>query len=671
MASGTTKHRWLPVAAHSAPRAAAASAETKAEWGKRLVLDKSTWQFKVSMCGFGITDEDMPKWCAWFSKHLVTMTRGQYDGLVASEVDFADNNLTAEGTKVLIETLLYSEVPVMVLKLYKNSIEDATAIVQYIIGSRGTLHELHLSHNLLGTEEVAKVVVAACASTRGNWRAFCYPYKSTGGDGRQRSGGHEAIPLWLRIERNSADPAAVQEAINTGLAKIPRSSTTICSAKEYRCTPRCCMSACNECPAVHIKHLSTQRPKGRGQALDGREAAQDWQADSWQEGAWKEDDWWQDSGWKQEDKRETWATKWEKSGEHDQEDKRETWATRWEKLGEHDQDDTREEDTWAMKSEKLGEHNQAPASASHDTQPSQAAAGGPKWIMKAEPQTWAPAKDPSAPSKAAEPQTRAPARDASAPSKAVWRVKAQPSDSSKDVAPKTSDRAVPPSRTGVEGEGVEAAAGSSEDRDAQQSELLRRKSPPPPPPPQPSAPLADSAPMPAAPVQVITSGIEVSSPKLGPESTANAVGSGRRAGERNKAPPAKAKTLSQRPAPEETASRSAPQGNKRAAQGRSSRGSQPAIREVRQTGATAPSPMAAEQLPTGGSSSSGTASAPARADNEAASALEVAAPVAATVPVDSDDEDDEAFFKNVDSFVELRRLLQAEVHAHSREAEAE
>lgn len=227
---GLPSHHSLP-----APRA-----RREAAWPSCLKFDGP--QVRVLMARQSMTDQDMDRWCEWFRCHVGRLWDQR---LVASEVNFTGNRLTAAGVRRLLETFWYCRIPVVVLRLLHNRIEDGRDVAAFIAHSGGVLRELHLSHNELDAAGAAEVILAT-VSARDERGEFVYPKIWDG----------QPVPLWLRLEQNYVDHSELIKLLLPNFARIGRRSTVMCRMTDKGCTPGCCVRGT---PAIHINHLKLQR----------------------------------------------------------------------------------------------------------------------------------------------------------------------------------------------------------------------------------------------------------------------------------------------------------------------------------------------------------------------------------------------------------------------------
>lgn len=214
-----------------------------------MTLARGGREINVLMSGWGLADQDMDRWCAWFKGHMATVVPDD-EWVTAKEVNFSKNQLTAVGTRLLLETLISCKVAVLVLKLHHNWLSCGEGIADFIVNSEGSLRELHLSHNDLDTQASADIILAASAARENGNGEHCYPVQS---------GSRGVAPLWLRLEQNRVDVTELDDIIQPGFAQLRRPGRPLCNASNRACTPHCCARHRRDMPAVHAKCLGNQR----------------------------------------------------------------------------------------------------------------------------------------------------------------------------------------------------------------------------------------------------------------------------------------------------------------------------------------------------------------------------------------------------------------------------
>jgi hypothetical protein len=151
----------------------------------------------------------------------------QQESLPFTELDFSENELSAEGLKSVLSICLKCE-GLRVVKLYKNNIDDegADSLVQ-LCERFPRLEELHLSHNSLSGDGTKRLLRAAAGARPEN-----------------------ASPLWVRMELNSVDdPWQV-------LSDLRGEGLKICERKDKK---RCTVKTCIEKSTVHVPFFERQR----------------------------------------------------------------------------------------------------------------------------------------------------------------------------------------------------------------------------------------------------------------------------------------------------------------------------------------------------------------------------------------------------------------------------
>lgn len=218
-------------------------------WKEHVEFTEGGKQVAVWMAAQEIDDDTMALWCEWFSNHMQLETGKEAEVVLAIEVDFSKNRLTAVGVRDLLAVLSKHGVAVQVLKLYANRIEADAGFARWIVGSRGSLRGLHLSRNKLDTESATSIALAIL-DAHGADGTPCYPV-------RQQTRGVAAVPFWLRIEWNHVDPVVFNERIEAAFRASRRLGKAFCNA-DYGCSPWTC-SRHPGCPAVmHAWYLASQ-----------------------------------------------------------------------------------------------------------------------------------------------------------------------------------------------------------------------------------------------------------------------------------------------------------------------------------------------------------------------------------------------------------------------------
>jgi len=231
---------------NAGPSRPATKEETEASWANCL-KQKAEGQntcLSILMSGRSIDDDAARLWCAWFERHCAAMVSNGRKA-VAREVNFSENRLTGEGIASICKTFVKLDIPITVLKLYRNQIQKAHAIVELLSWGKGCIRELHLSHNCLDNEAVLKIIVA-CATITNAKGEHCYPQKA-------------AVPIWLRLERNDKiNGPKLGPELQTHLQRLGHSMRKcICEPDENsHCCPSMCCRECSTVPAVHLTYLN-------------------------------------------------------------------------------------------------------------------------------------------------------------------------------------------------------------------------------------------------------------------------------------------------------------------------------------------------------------------------------------------------------------------------------
>ena len=104
------------------------------------------------------------RWSEWFKTNLSTLAGGNRKA-AGGEVNFSENEITSIGLSHLVGVFQEIGMTVSTLKLHKNMIESADALVEFLNWKAGCLKELHLSHNRLDTTAAKNIIVAAVFAT--------------------------------------------------------------------------------------------------------------------------------------------------------------------------------------------------------------------------------------------------------------------------------------------------------------------------------------------------------------------------------------------------------------------------------------------------------------------------------------------------------------------------
>eukprot|EP00930_Biecheleria_cincta_P032964 TRINITY_DN22829_c0_g1_i1.p1 TRINITY_DN22829_c0_g1~~TRINITY_DN22829_c0_g1_i1.p1 ORF type:complete len:450 (+),score=72.09 TRINITY_DN22829_c0_g1_i1:23-1351(+) len=150
--------------------------------------DASGSTFRVNQSFAHLTDDAVDSWwVSWLAADIGSCSNGKY---VCQTLDLSNNKLTGVGLARALKAFIYLGIPVLVLKLHKNSIDDAgmDAIAELVSASSSAVQEIHLSHNQVTSEGTCRLLAAVQKSGR-------YPCKLK----------KDVAPLWLRLEHNRID----------------------------------------------------------------------------------------------------------------------------------------------------------------------------------------------------------------------------------------------------------------------------------------------------------------------------------------------------------------------------------------------------------------------------------------------------------------------------------
>eukprot|EP00928_Gymnodinium_smaydae_P034885 TRINITY_DN24635_c0_g1_i1.p1 TRINITY_DN24635_c0_g1~~TRINITY_DN24635_c0_g1_i1.p1 ORF type:complete len:877 (+),score=186.42 TRINITY_DN24635_c0_g1_i1:272-2902(+) len=234
------------------PRARRGEPSTQAQqsaWRTCVRIHEGRNEVSIGMSGWGMTDQDIVSWCDWFVSHL-RKTRGKNsERLLAKEINFSKNQLTALGVRSLLETLHDLDISPVVLQIHHNRLSTGGDIARFLAVNGGALRELHLSHNDLDTEAVMDIIFAAAAA-KDEHGEFLYPHQN---------GARNAAPLWMRLEQNFVDCDLLKERVEEASRQLQRPGRVLCSVTDKGCTPHSCNRHRLDPPAIHAKSVSNQR----------------------------------------------------------------------------------------------------------------------------------------------------------------------------------------------------------------------------------------------------------------------------------------------------------------------------------------------------------------------------------------------------------------------------
>lgn len=223
----------------------------EASWAAGMTIHAGNSCVEIAMANRGMSDLDMERWCSWCRDRLRCALEASTQPIVATEVDFAGNNLGASGVRQLLTMLREARVAVHVLKLHHNRLETAGPVAEHLLHCDGSLRELHLSHNALDAASAAEIVLSAASARLSEDGTYAYPRVFN------KAAGH-ASPLWLRLEQNCIDAARLQQLLPPRLAALGRRCEALCCAGGRSCMPKWC-GRYQDPPVVHAKHLWNQR----------------------------------------------------------------------------------------------------------------------------------------------------------------------------------------------------------------------------------------------------------------------------------------------------------------------------------------------------------------------------------------------------------------------------
>ncbi|CAE7769616.1 unnamed protein product [Symbiodinium sp. CCMP2456] len=246
--AGPTPGRWRSRqgadASGNARQASHVAGDRHAAWLSRVSVDSSLGQLTINMSKLALNDEDIRDWCLWFRHHLPRHKHSQ--NLQYAHIDFAENRISSQGAKLLLEAFGDLQLPVRILKLHHNRIASGACVAEFL--RRGVVHELHISHNELDAEAAASIISAA-VQAKDATGAVSYP---------RRAGPRNCAPLWVRMEQNYIDPPTLLRLLDTEVDPKRKTAGVFCDARSKWCTPHSCAAKQAGLP-VHLKNLPQQR----------------------------------------------------------------------------------------------------------------------------------------------------------------------------------------------------------------------------------------------------------------------------------------------------------------------------------------------------------------------------------------------------------------------------
>lgn len=233
-------------------------AQQEQAWNARIWI--SPQRIVIAMGCQSLSDRAAERWCSWFARRGPEIVAQHARAAEQCEADFSDNDLSSVGFRRILAALSGSGLSVAVLKIFKNRIERAEGLAGLI--RSGTVREIHASHNELGTEAAAELLVAAAEAADCD-KSYCYPWWQDGGS---------QAPLWLRMEQNVLDPERTMELARRSL-RVRRKAEPFCLARVRSCSTKFC-GACHagSMAAVHVPHWEKQRVAEAAPAVEASAA---------------------------------------------------------------------------------------------------------------------------------------------------------------------------------------------------------------------------------------------------------------------------------------------------------------------------------------------------------------------------------------------------------------
>ncbi|CAE7846773.1 dnc, partial [Symbiodinium sp. KB8] len=183
---------------------------------------------------------DLLRFCDWLDEQMpLVVNHFPYVKKSGAYVDLSDNEIGTDGLDKLFQVLRGHRVPCVVLKAYRNSIDDSfvDTLVEYLYTQPEAfpMHGIHISHNDISDKGAFRLIRAAAQCGH-------YPRLTT------------RLPLWLRLEVNAlTNPQKViKDANNEGF--------TVCLMQDGLCS----REKCDHYSGVHVQlpYFLNQPAKG-------------------------------------------------------------------------------------------------------------------------------------------------------------------------------------------------------------------------------------------------------------------------------------------------------------------------------------------------------------------------------------------------------------------------
>merc|ERR1719356_1814386 len=133
-------------------------------------------------------DSALQSFCDWLDAQMPGLVRDfPYVRRSGAYVDLSDNAIGPEGLGKLFTVLREHRVPVVVVKAYRNLLDDAIVdtLIEYLYTQPESfpMHGIHISHNCVSDKGALRLIRAAASCGH-------YPRYTS------------RLPLWLRLECN-------------------------------------------------------------------------------------------------------------------------------------------------------------------------------------------------------------------------------------------------------------------------------------------------------------------------------------------------------------------------------------------------------------------------------------------------------------------------------------
>lgn len=192
-------------------------------------------------------DPTLLKFCDWLDEQMpLVVTNFPYIKKSGAYVDLSDNVIGPEGLDKLFRVLRDHRVPCVVLKAYRNVLDDSIVdtLIEYLYTQPEAfpMHGIHMSHNSITETGAQRLIRAAC-------KCGHYPRLTS------------RLPLWLRLECND-----IQNPLRV-ITGCFAEGHNVCLMKDGMCSRRDCN---------HYTGVNVQLPYflNQGRRWNGKPGAQ-------------------------------------------------------------------------------------------------------------------------------------------------------------------------------------------------------------------------------------------------------------------------------------------------------------------------------------------------------------------------------------------------------------